>query len=92
MLTKISPKEAHRHFTEGTARFIDIRSPAEFAQMSIKGALLAPLSVVTLQNLKEECSPQKDVIFLCNSGNRTEDATNTLQSLFPSAYMLDGEL
>ncbi len=88
MLTKISPKEAHKRFTEGTARLIDIRTSEEFAQLSIEGSLLAPLSVVTLQHLPS--SDTQEVIFLCRSGNRTENANSTLQKLSPNAYALDG--
>ncbi len=90
MLTKISPMEAHKKFTEGTARLIDIRSVVEFAQMSIEGSTLAPLPVVALQNLEDKADPQKDVVFFCRSGKRTENAAHKLSKLFPNAYILDG--
>ncbi len=90
MLTKISPQEAHRKVAQGGARLIDIRMPAEFAQISIEGSLLAPLPVVGLQKLSEENPEEKDVIFLCRSGNRTENASTTLQALYPNASILDG--
>ncbi len=88
MLNKISPQEAHEKFTKGTAQLIDIRMPEEFAQISIEGSLLAPLPVVSLQNLKPFIA--QEVIFLCRSGNRTENAQNTLQALSPHVYALDG--
>ncbi len=90
MLKKISPQEAHRRFMEGTVRFIDIRSTEEFAQMSIEGSLLAPLPVVGLQNLAMQEGQHIDIIFVCRSGSRVENATSTLEGLFTDAYMLDG--
>ncbi len=90
MLTKITPKDAYELLTQGTARIVDIRSAAEFAQMSIEGSLLAPLSVIKLQKLDENNEKPTEVIFLCRSGNRTENASATLEELFPNAYMLDG--
>ncbi len=90
MLKKISPQEAYSRLSEGGARIIDIRSAAEFAQKSIDGSLLAPLAVVELQQLDTNDAQQKDVIFLCRSGKRTENAANTLKSLYPNAYILDG--
>ncbi len=90
MFTKISAEDAHKRFVEGTARLIDIRSASEFAQISIEGSLLAPLPVIALQNLKEPGTESKDVIFLCRSGQRTENAALRLQTLFPTAFMLDG--
>ncbi len=88
MLTKISPQEAHKKYMDGSARLIDIRSPEEFAQMSIAGSLLAPLPVVTLQHF--QASEAQELIFLCRSGNRTESASNTLQKLHTHTYALDG--
>ncbi len=88
MLAKISAQEAHEKLTAGTARFIDIRTPEEFSQLSIEGSLLAPLSVINLQNTQGHTA--EEVIFLCRSGNRTENANNTLQELYPNAYALDG--
>ncbi len=90
MLTKISPQEAHSRVSQGTARLIDIRSPEEFGELSIEGATLAPLPVISLLDLKNTKAEGQEVIFLCRSGNRTEAANETLQSIFPNAYALDG--
>ncbi len=88
MLTKISPQEAHKKFTDGSAHLVDIRMPEEFAQLSIEGSILAPLPVVNLQNL--QALEAENIIFLCRSGKRTENAHDTLQGLYPNAYILDG--
>ncbi len=90
MLTKISPKEAHTRYTQGKARFIDIRSADEFSNMSITDSLLAPLSVISLQNLKSHVDNDKEVIFLCRSGNRVLNASSILETLIPDAYILEG--
>lgn len=49
MLPEISPEEAHRRWQAGEIRLVDIREPAEMAEVSIPGALLAPLEVVQWQ-------------------------------------------
>ncbi len=92
MLKKMTPQEAHRRFQEGTVRFIDIRSTEEFAQMSIEGSLLAPLPVVRLQNLAMQKGEHTDIVFVCRSGSRVENATSILEGLFADAYTLDGGL
>ncbi len=89
-MKKMLADEAYSRLKDGTIRLIDIRSASEFAQISIDGSLLAPLPIIKLQNLNETGPEQKDVVFLCRTGKRTENASQTLLKLFPNAYMLDG--
>ncbi len=42
------------------------------------------------ENSPQNPTQEKEVIFLCRSGNRTENAKETLQRLYPTAYILDG--
>ncbi len=88
MLKKILPVEAYQLFMDDKTQLVDIRSEAEFAQISIKGSLLAPLPVLSLQKIEEK--QNKELIFLCRSGKRTENAAKELYELFPNAKILDG--
>ncbi|MEG2171832.1 MAG: rhodanese family protein [Desulfovibrionaceae bacterium] len=91
MLTTISPHDAAARVQAGTAKIIDIRDPAEYAQVFIQGAHLVPVSIISQHPLDEEAG--KALIFTCRSGNRTEAARPTLeQTVKGEAFLLDGGL
>lgn len=90
MLPYISPEETWQKLQAGEIRLVDIRDVAEFAEVAIPGALLAPLPVVPLQPLKDKDAPEKPVVFTCRSGRRTENAAAVLQGLVAEGYQLQG--
>lgn len=91
MLTTIQPKDAFERVQAGTAKIIDIRDTAEYAEVFIKGAQLVPLSIIQQHPLGTEDG--KELIFTCRSGKRTEAARPVLEQLVTgSASILDGGL
>ena len=91
MLTSLSPEEVQRRLSAGEIRLIDIRETDEYAEVSIPGARLIPLSVIRKHPLTESGSRAKPVVFTCRSGNRTREMAPLLESLVSDpAYVLDG--
>jgi len=68
------------HLTEAVkngAFLVDVRTPAEFAEGSVKGAVNIPLDKV-----KEQLSKfivKKNIVVFCRSGNRSGQAKNILE-------------
>lgn len=59
------------------AFLVDVRTPAEFAGGSVKGAVNIPLDRVPNQLAKFE--NKKHIIVFCRSGNRSHQAKSILQ-------------
>jgi phage shock protein E len=59
------------------AFLVDVRTPAEFLQGSVKGAVNIPLSSIPRQI--EKFRGKKNIIVFCRSGNRSEAAKNMLE-------------
>lgn len=92
MLPEISPEEAHRRWQAGEIRLVDIREPAEMAEVSIPGALLAPLEVVQWQatglarpnatpDAAPDAAPARDTVYFCRSGRRTAAHAERLEAI-----------
>lgn len=91
MLTPLSPKEVQRRLEAGEIRLVDIRESEEYAEVSIPGARLIPLSIIRKHPLTEPGAVAKPVVFTCRSGNRTREEAPLLESLVSdTAYVLDG--
>lgn len=89
MINTISPQEAAARVQAGTAKIIDIRDPAEYAEVHIKGVQLVPASVLELHPLDTD----KELIFTCRSGKRTEAARPVLERVVQgSGFILEGGL
>lgn len=89
MISTISPQEAATRIQAGTAKIIDIRDPAEYTEMYIKGAQLVPAPLLELHPL----DTGKELIFTCRSGKRTEAARPVLERVVQgTGYMLEGGL
>ncbi len=59
------------------AFLVDVRTPAEFASGSVKGAVNIPLD--TIQNKLSLFKDKKSVIVFCRSGNRSGQAKAILE-------------
>lgn len=76
----ISPKQAYTLLQKDeNVTLLDVRTPEEFAQEHIEGAILIPVQVLNenlskLQNVKE-----KKIILYCHSGNRSVAASRILE-------------
>ncbi len=87
----ISPTTAYEMLSNGgNIQFIDVREPWEFNQERPLGARLIPLG--ELPQRLEELDPERPVVLICNSGNRSQAAAAILgQNGFKKIYnVLDG--
>ena len=75
----ISPKQAYELLqNDKEVVLLDVRTPEEFSQEFIEGAILIPVQVLR-ENLSK-LQPQKDkkIIVYCHSGNRSVAASRIL--------------
>jgi len=75
----ITPLEAHELLkdTKGTL-LLDVRTPMEFKQESIKGAILIPLHELPNNLKKLEKYKEHKILVYCRSGNRSVTASRIL--------------
>ena len=57
--------------------YVDVRTPAEFAQGSVKGAVNIPLDQIEKQLVKFK--GKKNIVVFCRSGNRSSQAKTILE-------------
>ena len=57
--------------------YVDVRTPAEFAQGSVKGAVNIPLDQIEKQLVKFK--GKKNIVVFCRSGNRSRQAKAILE-------------
>jgi rhodanese-related sulfurtransferase len=57
--------------------YVDVRTPAEFAQGSVKGAVNIPLDQIEKQLVKFK--GKKNIVVFCRSGNRSSQAKAILE-------------
>ena len=90
-LVSLSPAEVAARLKARTAVLVDIREPDEHAREHIVGAVAAPLSAFEAAHLG--LTPNKDVIFMCRSGNRTAGNCDRLAARVDGpAHVLAGGL
>ncbi len=78
---KIKPKDAAEMVSSSRAILVDVRSPQEFRQAHIPGALMLPLD--RLPSAAEKTLPDKDavIILYCLSGARSRAAGKLLAQM-----------
>lgn len=88
--SNVSCQEA-RQLVEAGAQLVDVRTPMEFYQGALPGALNLPLQ--TFRNAPEELDPDKPVLLYCVSGNRSAQAMNYLKAVgFKNVYNIGSYL
>jgi len=88
-LISLSPAELAGRLKAGRALLVDIREPDEFAREHIAGAVAAPLSAFESAHLTLE--PDRDVVFMCRTGNRTGSNCERLaRRIDGAAWVLEG--
>lgn len=91
MLSSLSPIDAREKLDSGNAVLVDIREADEFARSHVPGAINQPLSAWEKADLTIHVD--RDVIFTCRSGARTQAACNRLSSrVRGDALVLEGGL
>ncbi len=85
-------EEVHALYTAGEVVLLDVREPWEYEEVHIPGALLIPLG--ELPDRLEEVPSDEDVIIVCRSGNRSDQARRylTRQGFGNVSNMLGGML
>ena len=61
------------------AILVDVRTPGEFAQRSVKGAVNIPLEMITRK--VSTLGGHKHIVVFCRSGNRSNHARKMLEQL-----------
>ncbi|MFN3669627.1 MAG: rhodanese family protein [Brevundimonas sp.] len=90
-LTPLSPTEVAARIKTGKAVLVDIREADEVARERIAGSVAAPLSAFEAAHL--QIRPDRDVVFMCRTGNRTGANCVRLADRVPGeAFVLDGGL
>jgi rhodanese-related sulfurtransferase len=85
----ISPQEAMKCAQE--ALLLDVRTPAEFEESHIEGAVLHPLHTLSVAEIKELTKDSSQCIVVCRSGGRATQAFQKLtQEGFSKAVVLEG--
>lgn len=72
----IAPMQASQ--IKDRALFLDVRTPAEYEEMHIDGAVLHPLSDLNPQHVKELLDGKHEGVIVCRSGGRARQACEKL--------------
>lgn len=75
---KMDQKEAKEIMDSRKVTLIDVRTPGEFAQGYIKGAILLPLSRLAIDAAKKLPEKDAEIFVYCLSGNRSRSAASLL--------------
>ena len=88
-LQEIAMEEAQEIWRSKAAIVIDVRTPAEYKQGHVPGAILIPLN--ELANRQSEVPKDKKVLLICRSGSRSAQANAMLQRQgFTNTYSVKG--
>lgn len=75
---RISQKEAKDILDNRNATLVDVRTPGEFAQGYIPGAMLLPLDRLAIDSSKKLPDKDAEILVYCLSGNRSRSAASLL--------------
>jgi rhodanese-related sulfurtransferase len=76
-IIRMTPQEVEQKRSE--ALLLDVRTPAEFEEMHIPGAVLRPLSDLEADEVRRLAEGKSDCILVCRSGARATEAAKKLQ-------------
>lgn len=92
MSQHISPKEGSKIYQSGNAIIVDVRTPAEFSEVRAKSAVNLPLDRLSKDAL-EATARGKQILFICRSGKRSEQALAQAASWgIPSDNIIGGTI
>ena len=75
---RISQKEAKEIMDERKVTLVDVRTPGEFSQGYIPGAILLPLDRLAIDASKKLPDKDAEILIYCLSGNRSRTASSLL--------------
>ena len=85
----ITPHEALK--VRENALFLDVRTPAEFAELHIEGSVLHPLHELDEQRVRELLVDRSAAVVVCRSGGRAKEACKKLIAHgISNVHVLDG--
>jgi rhodanese-related sulfurtransferase len=76
----ISTTQLKELLNDKNKQYIDVRTPGEFKGNHIKGFKNLPLNQIT-QKAEKELNKDKEVIVICQSGMRSQQASKRLKKL-----------
>lgn len=77
LVTKSITTQKTKQTTKNETFYVDVRTPAEFAQGSVKGAINIPLDQI--ENQLAKFKGKKNIVVFCRSGNRSSQAKVILE-------------
>lgn len=77
LVTKSITAQKTKQTTKNETFYVDVRTPAEFAQGSVKGAINIPLDQI--ENQLAKFKGKKNIFVFCRSGNRSSQAKVILE-------------
>jgi rhodanese-related sulfurtransferase len=90
----ILPKEVHERQQRGeSAHLLDVRTPAEHAEVHVPGVHLLPLDRLDAEQMARSAGFTKDtpLYILCRSGNRAKQAAEKLERAgFSACHVVEG--
>lgn len=88
-ISRISPSQTQE--IQSSALLLDVRTPAEFEEAHISGAVLHPLSNLNPDEVEKLAAGKSECIVICKSGNRAGQAAEKLKaSNLPKLSVMDG--
>jgi rhodanese-related sulfurtransferase len=79
-MNSISPLELHRRMAAGEAvALMDVRTPREYRDTHVPGAVLEPLDSLDAARLARRFSQERPLYVLCQSGTRARHAIDRLE-------------
>lgn len=88
-INRISPIQAQQ--IQSSALMLDVRTPAEFEEVHISGAVLLPLSQLNPADVEKLASGKSGCVVICKSGNRAGQAAEKLKaSHLPKLSVMEG--
>ncbi len=76
LLSSISPSDTNTR--RASALLLDVRTPAEYTEMHIDGALSHPITELNPDFVRSQTQGQRECIVICRSGGRARKAAETL--------------
>ena len=89
----VSPAELASAAAEGAVDLIDVRTPAEFEEVHVEWARLAPLSALRPEQEMLRCRASGPLYIMCKSGRRASEAYRKfIDAGFDDVACVDGGL
>lgn len=79
-VNNISTSELKTQLNDKNKQYVDVRTPGEFKGNHIKGFKNIPLQQLA-QKAERELSKEKEVVVICQSGMRSQNASKVLKNL-----------